>query len=157
MKTSRAPASPPSVGPGRRSVFGLAATSGPRGSSFGAIGAATGVLASVLVVGGLVWSATTGQAPASQHPTIFGGSLVLDDYRPLTVIDLATGAVTVQLEGVYTQVGASTYAQVEAVPTRAGTILVNRATGAFNMLGKDNYVLGPPTNGISLGPLVGET
>ena len=148
MTTPRAPASPASVAPRRRSMFGLASSSSRRGASFGALGAVTGVVACVVVVGGLMWSAATGQAPASRHPTIFGGSLVLDDYRPLTVIDLATGAVTVQLEGVYAQVGASTYADVEAVPTSAGTMLVNRATGAFNMLGQDNYVLGPPTNGI---------
>ena len=115
------------------------------------------MLVSVLLIGGLVWSAATGQAPPSRHPTIFGGSLVLDDYRPLTVIDLATGAVTVQLEGVYAQVGATSYGEVEAVPTAAGTMLVNRATGSFNMLAKDNYVLGPITNGISLGPLSHET
>ena len=157
MKTPRAPASPASVAPSRRSMFGLASTSSRRGASFGALGAVSGVAACVVVVGGLMWSAATGQAPASRHPTIFGGSLVLEDYRPLTVIDLATGAVTVQLEGVYAQVGASTYADVEAVPTTAGTMLVNRATGAFNMLGQDNYVLGPPTGGISLGPLAGET
>ena len=115
------------------------------------------MLVSVLLIGGLVWSAATGQAPPSRHPTIFGGSLVLDDYRPLTVIDLATGAVTVQLEGVYAQVGATSYGEVEAVPTATGTMLVNRATGSFNMLAKDNYVLGPTTNGISLGPLSHET
>jgi hypothetical protein len=138
-------------------MFGLASAPSRRGTTFGVLGAVIGVVASVVVVGGLVWSAATGQAPASRHPTIFGGSLVLDDYRPLTVIDLATGAVTVQLEGVYAQVGAGSYADVEAVTTSAGTILVNRATGAFNMLGKDNYVLGPPANGISLGPLAGET
>ncbi len=157
MTTTRAPASPAPVVPGRRSMFGLASSSSRRGASFGALGAVTGVVASAVVVGGLLWSAATGQAPASRHPTIFGGSLVLDDYRPLTVVDLATGAVTVQLEGVYAQVGASTYAGVEAVTTGAGTLLVNRATGAFNMLGQDNYVLGPPSNGISLGPLPGET
>ncbi len=115
------------------------------------------MLVSVLLIGGLVWSAATGQAPPSRHTAIFGGSLVLDDYRPLTVIDLATGAVTVQLEGVYAQVGATSYGEVEAVPTAAGTMLVNRATGSFNMLAKDNYVLGPTTNGISLGPLSHET
>lgn len=138
-------------------MFGLASASSRRGANFGVLGAVSGVAACVVVVGGLMWSAATGQTPASRHPTIFGGSLVLDDYRPLTVIDLATGAVTVQLEGVYAQVGASTYADVEAVATSAGTMLVNRSTGAFNMLGQDNYVLGPPTNGISLGPLAGET
>ncbi|HUC14636.1 MAG TPA: hypothetical protein VMS00_09315, partial [Acidimicrobiales bacterium] len=145
------------VSPAGPSRFGLPSAGERRAANFGAFGAATGVLVSLLLIGGLVWSAATGQSPPSRHPTIFGGSLVLDDYRPLTVIDLATGAVTVQLEGVYAQVGATSYGEVEAVPTAAGTMLVNRATGSFNMLAKDNYVLGPPTNGISLGPLNHQT
>jgi hypothetical protein len=157
MTTPRGSAPFDLVSPTGPSRFGLPSSGGRRAANFGAIGAVTGALVSVLLVGGLVWSAATGQAPPSRHPTIFGGSLVLNDYRPLTVIDLATGATTVQLEGVYAQVGATSYGEVEAVPTSTGTMLVNRATGSFNMLAKDNYVLGPPTNGISLGPLVHET
>jgi len=145
------------VSPTGPSRFGLPSAGERRAANFGAFGAALGVLVSILLIGGLAWSAATGQAPPSRHPTIFGGSLVLDDYRPLTVIDLATGAVTVQLEGVYAQVGATSYGEVEAVPTSTGTMLVNRVTGSFNMLAKDNYVLGPPTNGISLGPLAHES
>src|SRR5580658_877407 len=145
------------VSPSGPSRFGLPSAGERRAANFGAFGAIAGVMVSIMLIGGLVWSAATGQAPPSRHPTIFGGSLVLDDFRPLTVIDLATGAVTVQLEGVYAQVGATSYGQVEAVPTATGTMLVNRVTGSFNMLAKDNYVLGPPTNGISLGPLTRET
>ena len=155
MPRSSAPTAPAAVGD--RSRFGLDAARTGRVGNFGALGAVTGALAVALLVGGLVWSAATGQAPPSQRPRIFGGSLVLDDYRPLTAIDLATGSVTVQLEGVYEQVGAKTYADVQAVATSVGTMLVNTLTGTFNMLGKDDYVLGPPTNGISLGPLAGET
>ncbi|MGH9104326.1 MAG: hypothetical protein ACRDZX_00535, partial [Acidimicrobiales bacterium] len=150
---------PAPTGPGAsngRPRFGLAST-GSRVASFGTAGAAVGAVAVAVLVGGLVWSAATGQAPPAQRPHIFGGSLVLDDYRPLTVIDLATGAVTVQLEGVYAQVGAASYSGVQAVATTAGTMLVNRTTGTFNMLGKDNYVLGPANGGISLGRLAGET
>jgi hypothetical protein len=156
MTTPRASAIDPG-GSDSRSRFGLAGTSGHRDAKFGVVGAVVGALVATVLVGGLVWSAATGQAPPSQRPQIFGGSLVLDDYRPLTVIDLATGAVTVQLEGVNTQVGTTNYADVEAVGTTAGTMLVNRATGTFNMLGKDNYVLGPSASGISLGPLAGST
>ena len=108
------------VSPTGPSRFGLPSAGERRAANFGAFGAAVGVLVSILLIGGLVWSAATGQAPPSRHPTIFGGSLVLDDYRPLTVIDLATGAVTVQLEGVYAQVGATSYGEVEAVPTSTG-------------------------------------
>ncbi|HTT89003.1 MAG TPA: hypothetical protein VMF65_05565 [Acidimicrobiales bacterium] len=139
-----------------RAGFGLSSGGRP-GLGFGAIGTVVGMVLIALVVGGIVWSAATGRAPASQKPHIFGGSLVLDDYRPLTVIDLATGEVTVQLEGVYSEVGATNYGAVEAVATGAGTTLVNRSTGTFNMLGNDDYVLGPTDNGISLGPLNGAT
>ncbi len=138
-----------------RDRFGLSSSGCRPGGGFGALGTVAGVVLIALVVGGIVWAAATGKAPASQKPQIFGGSLVLDDYRPLTVIDLATGEVTVQLEGVYSQVGATNYGDVEAVATGAGTTLVNRRTGAFNMLGNDDYVLGPADNGISLGHLPG--
>jgi hypothetical protein len=146
---------PAGVTASARHRFGLSGSGRRPGHGFGAIGTVAGMLLIALVVGGIVWSAATGKAPASQKPHIFGGSLVLDDYRPLTVIDLATGEVTVQLEGVYAQVGATNYGGVEAVPTGAGTTLVNRSTGTFNMLGNDDYVLGPLDNGISLGPLAG--
>src|ERR1700728_2250860 len=109
MKTPRTSALGDPLPGGARSRFGHTSTGGRRGSTFWSAGAVSGVAMVGVLVAGLVWSAATGQAPASQHPKIFGGSLVLQDYRPLTVIDLATGAVTVQLEGVYAQVGASTY------------------------------------------------
>ena len=137
--------------PKGRDRFGLSSAGGPQRTGFGALGAVVGLLVITLAVGGIVWTAATGKAPPSLRPRIFGGSLVLDDYRPLTVIDLATGQVTVQLEGIYAQVGAMNYGGVEAVATSAGTTLVNRSTGTFNMLGKDDYVLGPLSNGISLG------
>jgi hypothetical protein len=156
MTTPRLTAPNSDAAPKGRERFGLSSTSRPQRTGFGVLGAVAGLVLIILAVGGIVWTAATGKAPPSQRPRIFGGSLVLDDYRPLTVIDLATGQVTVQLEGIYAQVGAMNYGDVEAVSTSAGTTLVNRHTGTFNMLGKDNYVLGPPSNGISLGPLPGE-
>jgi hypothetical protein len=53
-----------------------------------------GVLAVILAI--LVWSAVAGQATPAQHPHLFGGSVVLDDRRPMVVLDLTTGAVTVR-------------------------------------------------------------
>jgi len=52
MTTPRAPASPASVVPHRRSMFGLASASSRRGATFGALGAVSGVAACVVVVGG---------------------------------------------------------------------------------------------------------
>ncbi|HET9059790.1 MAG TPA: hypothetical protein VFN61_07700, partial [Acidimicrobiales bacterium] len=147
----RAPLTYPVTEPKAR--FGL---SGPSSNipTFGIAGAA-GAVALLVLVAGLIWVAATGQAPPTRHPTVFAGSLVLEDYRPLTVVDLATGAVTVQLESVDAEVGAPGYYDVQAVPVAGGTMLVNRETGMFNMLGNDDYVLGPTSTGISLGPLKG--
>lgn len=151
---SLGPARPPTS---RSSRFGLSSTATGGVGQSRAAGTVLGVVVAAVLVGGLVWSAATGQAPPSQRPRIFGGELVLDDYRPLTVIDLATGEVTVQLEGVDAQVGSTNYADVQAVATAAGTMLINDGTGTFNMLGKDDYVLGPSASGISLGALPGAT
>lgn len=108
-----------------------------------------------MLLGGLLWSAVTGPAVSAQRPQSFGGSLVLEDQRPLTVIDLATGAVTVSLKGIYTAVGATNYASVQAVPLRAGTMLINRTTGSFNLLGEDNYLVDATGAGVGLGRLAG--
>ena len=109
----------------------------------------------IVLVGALLWSALGPAGLQSRRPQLFGGSLVLEDYRPLTVVDVATAKVTVRLQGVYAQVGAKTYADVEAVPVRTGTMLVNRMTGTFNLLGRDNYVLDTSGPGVGLGRLAG--
>ena len=124
---------------------------------FGRVGTLLGAVLIVLLLGGLLWSATTGPAVSAQRPQAFGGSLVLEDQRPLTVIDLATGAVTVSLKGIYTAVGATNYASVQAVPLRVGTMLINRATGTFNLLGADNYLVDATGAGVGLGRLAGSS
>ena len=82
-----------------------------------------------------------GKTVAATQPHVFGGDLVLEDARPLSVVDVATAQVTVKLTGVDTQVGATSYSDVETVPVEEGTMLVNRKTGTFNLLGHDDYVL----------------
>lgn len=124
---------------------------------FGRAGATIGVLATVVVLGGLAWAAVAATAPPAERPVVFGGSIVLEDQRPLTVIDLATGHVTIRLQGVYTEVGATGYGDVEAVALDDGTLLVDRATGTFNLLGKDDYLLDTSGPGVGLGPLDGST
>lgn len=115
------------------------------------------MLVTVLVLAGLAWAAVAASAPPAEHPVVFGGSIVLEDQRPLTVIDLATGHVTIRLQGVYTQVGATGYGDVEAVALDDGTLLVDRATGTFNLLGKDDYLLDTAGPGVGLGVLSGST
>jgi hypothetical protein len=109
----------------------------------------------VVVLGGLIWSAAAGSSVSAQRPHLFGGSLVLEDQKAPTVIDVATGQVTVRLDGVYKQVGAASPGDVLALPVQGGTMLINAKTGTFNLLGKDNYVVDSVGEGVGLGPLKG--
>ncbi|MGH9077156.1 MAG: fibronectin type III domain-containing protein, partial [Acidimicrobiales bacterium] len=136
---------------GARSTSDRASAARSAGSALG------GVALLVAVVGGFTWSAIAGPATPAVRPQVFGGTVVLDDDRPLVVLDLATGNVTVRLRDVFSQVGATSYADVEAVHLRAGTLLLNRITGSFNIVGQDNFVLKPSGGGVGLGTLDGTT
>ncbi|MGH9056857.1 MAG: fibronectin type III domain-containing protein [Acidimicrobiales bacterium] len=155
--TAPLPSSAPHAGGDRQVDFGQPSSGRPHVPGFGRGGALAGVVVVAVLVGGLIWSAAAGQTAWAKHPHLFGGSLVLEDYRPLTVIDVATGQVTVRLQGVYSQVGATSFSEVEAVPVSAGTMLVNDKSGTFNLLGKDNYVLDAAGPGVGLGALPGST
>jgi hypothetical protein len=109
------------------------------------------------IAGGLLWSASGGHPVSAQHPRLFGGSLVLEDQRQLTVIDAASGAVVVGLQSVHTEVGAAAAGDVQAVPLIVGTMLIDRRSGTFNLLGPDNYVLDAAGTGVGLGRLSGLT
>ena len=147
--TDSQPSLPPSVRYGQPSADRSAVP------GFGRPSALAGLLVAALAVGGLLWSAT-GHTVSAQRPQLFGGYLVLDDdSRPLPVVNLATGNVTVRLLGVDSQVSATGYQEVQAVPVDEGTMLVNKIDGTFNLLGKDNYVLDTAGAGVGLGPLSG--
>jgi hypothetical protein len=123
---------------------------------FGWPGAVAGVAVVLLVLGGLVWAAAAGTSVSAQRPHLFGGYQVLeDDSHPFPVIDLATGNVTVRVAGVEADVRAPGYQDVQAVPVDAGTMLVNRTDGTFNLLGTDNFVVDTAGGGVGLGPLPG--
>jgi hypothetical protein len=120
---------------------------------FGRGGAIAGIVLVVALLGGLLWSAAGGHAASAERPHLFGGSLVLEDDKPLPLVDVATGQLTGRLYGVFVQAGASTYSNVQAVPVDEGTILVDQNSGSFNLLGRDNYVL-DTTGAVGLGPRV---
>lgn len=133
-------------------------TDGAQGTThLGRAGAAVAASLVVALLATVLWSALAGRTPPGSHPAVFTGALVLEDERPLSVLDVATGQVTVRLPGVYQEVGADSYAAVQAVPVAGGTFLVNRADGTFNLLGADDYVLDPTGGGIGLGALPGAT
>lgn len=137
--------------------FGQAASSLPARSSIGRREALLGLLLAAVVLAGLGWSVAGTNPTTATRPVLFGGTVVLDDDRPLSVVTLATGAVTVQLVGAYQQVGAASYSQVQAVAASGGTYLVNRTDGTFNFLGRDNYVLDTTSAGVGLGSLPGSS
>jgi hypothetical protein len=114
-----------------------------------------GAFVVLALLGGLLWWAAASHPVSAQQPRFFGGSLVLEDQRQLTVIDIATGAIVVALQSVHTQVGAASDGDVQAVPVDAGTMLIDRKSGTFNLLGKTNYVIDASGPGVGLGPLPG--
>lgn len=137
--------------------FGQPSAGDRTSPSFGRAGGIAGLAVIVLVAGGILWSAAATNAATARHPVLFGGSVVLEDSRPLTVVDLATAKVTVRLPGIDQQVDAAAYSAVQAVPVDEGTMLVNRKTGTFNLLQQDNYVLDSSGAGVGLGRLAGAT
>lgn len=138
-----------------RVLFGEPPRAAPETPGFGRAGALTGLLLVAAMLGGFTWAAVSASVPPAEHPRLFGGSLVLEDQRPLTVIDLATGQVTIRLQGVYTDVGATGYGEVEAVALRNGTLLLDRQTGTFNLLAKDDFLVDTAGPGVGLGSLAG--
>ena len=135
--------------------FGLPGRDSSAPPPLGSGGAAIGLSLVVAVLGVLLLAAVSGSKVSAQSPRLFAGSLVLEDARPLTVINVATAQVTVRLAGVDTEVGASNYQSVQAVPVSGGTVLVNTGSGNFNYLAADNYVSDPHGSGVGLGRLDG--
>ena len=125
---------------------------------FGRPSALSGLLVVALAVAGLLWSATLGHTVSAPRPQLFGGYVVLeDDAHPLPVVNLATGNVTVRLQGVDSQVNATRYQDVQTVPLDSGTMLINKNDGTFNLLAKDNYVVDTAGSGVGLGKLAGQS
>jgi hypothetical protein len=100
--------------------------------------------------------AVIGQPSIAVQPKPFGGSLTLNDVQDPVVIDLATGSPNLRLQGIESQVGATDPSVVDAVPLADGTLLVNRSTGTFNVLGLGNSIV-KTSGGIALGDLPGTT
>lgn len=148
-------ASPGPAETGRPEIrFGLPSP-GVHPPTFGRSGTLSGLAIIAVVIAWMLWAGVSGRPAADQRPSLFGGSLVLEDARPLTVINVATAQITVRLQGVDAQVGAQSYGDVQPVAVQDGTVLVNRRTGAFNFLGRDDYVTDPGGPGVGLGPLAG--
>jgi hypothetical protein len=140
---------------GRHSRFGLS-SSGEGSRRF----TGTQKIVSLSVVAAIVILTTVfaviSQPSIAVQPKPFGGSLTLNDVQDPVVIDLATGSPNLRLQGIESQVGATDPSLVDAVPLTDGTLLVNRSTGTFNVLGLGNSIV-KTSGGIALGDLPGTT
>jgi len=140
---------------GRHSQFGLS-SSGEGSRRF----TGTQKIVSLSVVAAIVILTTVfaviSQPSIAVQPKPFGGSLTLNDVQDPVVIDLATGSPNLRLQGIESQVGATDPSLVDAVPLADGTLLVNRSTGTFNVLGLGNSIV-KTSGGIALGDLPGTT
>ncbi|HEX3564460.1 MAG TPA: hypothetical protein VHU17_03740, partial [Acidimicrobiales bacterium] len=140
---------------GRHSRFGLS-SSGEGSRRF----TGTQKIVSLSVVAAIVILTTVfaviSQPSIAVQPQPFGGSLTLNDVQDPVVIDLATGSPNLRLQGIESQVGATDPSLVDAVPLADGTLLVNRSTGTFNVLGLGNSIV-KTSGGIALGDLPGTT
>jgi hypothetical protein len=65
-------------------------------------------------------------------------------------VDLATGKPSVRLTNAYTQVSAKASGDLDVVPLQDGTLLLDSATGEFNMLDSTGFVLKASGGGVSL-------
>ena len=132
-------------------LFGLgpSTSNGPRRFTRTEAAVAAGLAAVLVLV--VATFAVVGRPATATRAAAFGGSVVIDDTRggPV-VVDLADGAATLRLTGVAAQVGATSEADVAAVPLANGTLLVNRTTGTVNFVDPDELVVAPSGAGVAL-------
>ncbi|MGN6608586.1 MAG: hypothetical protein ACTHMS_16445, partial [Jatrophihabitans sp.] len=94
------------------------------------------------------WLVRPAQAQAFD---LFAGSVYINDVRAPVAVDLATGKPTVRLRQANDQVGATTSSDLAVSPVTDGTLLLNRASGEFNMVDSTGFVI-KLTGGVPLPP-----
>jgi hypothetical protein len=119
-------------------------------------GQAVALVAVLLVVAGAVAAASFLARPDRARAfDLFYGSVYLDDTTAPVAVDLASGKPTVQLVNAFNEVSAKASDQLHVVPLTGGTLLLNTATGEFNMLDATGFVLKGVGGGVQVPPLTG--
>jgi hypothetical protein len=109
------------------------------------------LLTGLAVVIGLVAVAAVLVKPnRSRAFALVRGSIFLADARAPVAVDLATGKPTVRLINARTQVSADNENNVAVVALNDTTLLLNRETGAFNMVDSTGFVIKTTPGGIAL-------
>jgi hypothetical protein len=88
---------------------------------------------------------------------LFHGSMFLSDQNSPVAVDLTSGKATLRLHGADQQVGLTTDddEQLAVVPLTDDTLLLNPATGEFNMVDNSGFVVKHDGGGVTLDPRKG--
>jgi hypothetical protein len=131
------PAAAPALTPSRRQTIALIA-----------------VLA--LVAGAVAVASYLVRPEKARAFDLFHGSLFLADQKSPVAVDLATGKPTLRLLGADEQVGITGNQPLGVVPLDGRTLLVNQASGEFNMVDSSGFVV-KHDGGVPLAKRSGET
>ena len=112
---------------------------------------ALALLIGLLLVAGVVTVASFTVRPSKARAfSLFYGSVFLNDERGPVSVDLAHATPTVRLLDANSQVGASNAADLAVVPLTDSTLLLNSATGAFNLVDSTGFVVKTTGAGVAL-------
>src|SRR5579875_583742 len=82
---------------------------------------------------------------------LFYGSVFINDNTEPVGVDLATGKPTVRLNNAFRNVSATSSNDLDLIPLAGdNTLMLNHATGAFNMIDSTGFVVKPTPGGVQL-------
>ncbi len=104
----------------------------------------------VLVAGAVAAAGYLVRPDRARSYQLLHGSIFLADQVAPVGIDLASGKPTLRLVGAEKQVGARSPSELAVVPLDDGTLLLDRATGQFNMVDNTGFVIKHDNGGVPL-------
>ncbi|MFN2519223.1 MAG: fibronectin type III domain-containing protein [Jatrophihabitantaceae bacterium] len=116
------------------------------------------MIAGLVLIAGAVAVASFAVKPNNtQSFDLFYGSVFLNDERAPVAVDLTNGRPTVRLVDANTQVSATKPSDLDVVPLTNGTLLLNTATGEFNVVDPTGFVIKSKDGGVPLPKRPGAT
>ncbi|SOD71867.1 hypothetical protein SAMN05892883_1328 [Jatrophihabitans sp. GAS493] len=111
----------------------------------------------LLLVGAVVAASSLVKPSKARAFDLFHGSIFLGDDRAPVAVDLTNGKPTVRLLNAYAQVSAESETGIDVVPLNSGTLLVNKATGEFNVVDTAGFVVKTTDGGVALPKVAGQS
>lgn len=109
------------------------------------------LISTLLLVAGAVAVASYAVRPEKARAfDLFHGSIFLSDQNAPVAVDLASGKPTLRLLGAAEQVGITGTQKMAVVPLADHTLLLNDATGEFNMVDNSGFVVKHDGGGVPL-------